>query len=149
MSDGHDATEHVVFVGSLVCSNIGLGGDAVRGPRWGRHHSGVVQNLSRELCREKSDLMCLCFCEVGSVDEPYTTEEQHKFEKVVRDGCREANYRVTQFQWSRAWPRECLTVFLNDQKYKRLPRLEKIGSLPRFRVAERFEIYSRLRGHGA
>ena len=79
------ATEHRAerWQGALASANIGLPGNTFTGQKWISTHAPQLHRQCIELLG-MPDVLGLCLCEVGSIDEPITAEGKKRMTAVLQ-----------------------------------------------------------------
>ena len=79
------AAEHTGYMekGCVVSLNVGLPGQAVKGKNWKTHRQALL-NIFVKALSFSSDTIGMLVSEVGSVRDPYDTDDRASFDRLFK-----------------------------------------------------------------
>ena len=137
------AAEHTRYMekGCVVSLNIGLPGGAVKGKQWNTHRQALLEIFVTALIFS-SDTIGMLVSEVGSVTDPYDTDDRDSFDLLFKEAFQTAGERTgatehgeIQIFWATGNAAETVMIFKSHVNVKMLKPIFLPHSWRRVEVA--------------
>ena len=138
-------------MGRVAIANVGLAGKAIMGGKWHKHSAVLVEQFK---CMLNCEGVCgLCLCEVGSWDQPLTTEVRERVGEVLEEAFRlssASEHGAHLVVWPQGQhPGETLTAWRGDMRVESWGQLNGMPRQPEYRVVERMLLLQSAEGGAA